>query len=975
MAKSLGVLTLDLVARVGGFEQGLDKASRAAKKKSSEISGAMSAISKSVAGVVAGSLVSTTALVKSQIDFADSVSKASKIVGMSVEDLSALNYQADLSGVSFEQLTGGMTKLSRIVDDAFNGIAAGADVFDKLGISVANADGTLRSNGDLLADLADKLAGMADGAQKTALAQDLFGESGAKLIPLLNGGRAEMAKYRAEAEAFGQVLDTRAAAQAEAFNDNLTRLQKVVSGTGNELAASLLPQLVELTDIVSSPDFQQGLKSGVTLLADIALVTADVAAGFAELVDDAGDLIKMFAGSTSELEVLEEQISDLDRSIKNSGKWVFDIRMIGPAGAVNIAKNLASNKEAMEKQRLELEKERDALVASMSGKPIADITWLEEAVAKVDADLEELQATYSKARVKGGLVADIEELEQEQARLQKLLEISREFASMPEFDFGPDSDAFDPPVRDAQQADPFATLPDSAKKYLEQLEKQKVSLGENTELSKVLFEIQSSGFDRLTDAQKELLTTRASEIDLLREQTELEKEAEATRKAATEYVVSLEQQVALMGAQTEAERALYEIEKGRFADLNAAQKEAILNQARMLDHATASAEGDAFLEQLQQQADMILLQTDYERTLYEIQKGRFAGLDESQKTAIANQAEILKGMQAQVDVEREYLELVAELRTDEEKRTDQLKERLAILDQMSSVPDAEKQETIRRSVETAFDTDPEKTSGDDFEEQRAALQAWYAEQNEMLEEFRASRADLNAQWDEQEATTRAEYEQRLTDINVKAEEHRREQLADGFSALLSVASKYYEGMEGEEAAYTRAALQLGAVLLDEKKRDSLESIWASTHAAAMGAYESLSSIPYIGPVLGATAAGAIYVAGGVAAASVMGMAHDGIDSVPQTGTWLLEKGERVTTAETSAKLDATLDRIGEGQGGGGDVVVNLIENREKAGQVNQRADPANEQGRIIDVFVANIQSDGRAAQAIQNKWGLSPRGR
>lgn len=39
------------------------------------------------------------------------------------------------------------------------------------------------------------------------------------------------------------------------------------------------------------------------------------------------------------------------------------------------------------------------------------------------------------------------------------------------------------------------------------------------------------------------------------------------------------------------------------------------------------------------------------------------------------------------------------------------------------------------------------------------------------------------------------------------------------------------------------------------------------------------------------------------------MAHDGIDSVPQTGTWLLQKGERVTTASTSAKLDATLDRV------------------------------------------------------------------
>ena len=39
------------------------------------------------------------------------------------------------------------------------------------------------------------------------------------------------------------------------------------------------------------------------------------------------------------------------------------------------------------------------------------------------------------------------------------------------------------------------------------------------------------------------------------------------------------------------------------------------------------------------------------------------------------------------------------------------------------------------------------------------------------------------------------------------------------------------------------------------------------------------------------------------------MAHDGIDKIPETGTWLLKKGERVTTAGTSAKLDATLDQV------------------------------------------------------------------
>jgi hypothetical protein len=67
-------------------------------------------------------------------------------------------------------------------------------------------------------------------------------------------------------------------------------------------------------------------------------------------------------------------------------------------------------------------------------------------------------------------------------------------------------------------------------------------------------------------------------------------------------------------------------------------------------------------------------------------------------------------------------------------------------------------------------------------------------------------------------------------------------------------------------------------------------------------------------IAAAAAAGVFMTAIGSA---LHGQAHDGIDSVPETGTWLLQKGERVTTAKTSAKLDATLDRVANQSTGGG----------------------------------------------------------
>jgi len=85
--------------------------------------------------------------------------------------------------------------------------------------------------------------------------------------------------------------------------------------------------------------------------------------------------------------------------------------------------------------------------------------------------------------------------------------------------------------------------------------------------------------------------------------------------------------------------------------------------------------------------------------------------------------------------------------------------------------------------------------------------------------------------------------------------------------------------------------------------------------AGLAAFASTAAIPIVGPALApgaAVAATAITapMAAAVGTLALSGMAHEGMDSIPKTGTWLLEKGERVTTAETSAKLDSTLDKVG-----------------------------------------------------------------
>lgn len=148
---------------------------------------------------------------------------------------------------------------------------------------------------------------------------------------------------------------------------------------------------------------------------------------------------------------------------------------------------------------------------------------------------------------------------------------------------------------------------------------------------------------------------------------------------------------------------------------------------------------------------------------------------------------------------------------------------------------------------------------------------------------------------------------------------------------------------------------------------------AQVAMAALNAFTSTAAIPIVGPLAApAAAASALGSAGSFMSiiSSVAGMAHDGIDAVPETGTWLLQKGERVVTSQTSAKLDKTLDEV-QSNGGSSAPIVNIIENPEKAGSVERRTENGKQ---VIDVVVADLLGDGRTSKAFAQAFGMKRRG-
>lgn len=213
---------------------------------------------------------------------------------------------------------------------------------------------------------------------------------------------------------------------------------------------------------------------------------------------------------------------------------------------------------------------------------------------------------------------------------------------------------------------------------------------------------------------------------------------------------------------------------------------------------------------------------------------------------------------------------------------------------------------------------------DQINDQAEAIRQQLMTEEEAIKESYERRREIILQATELTETERqdiltrlqTEKQEELDEAIKNSTKGRNATIAESYSTLLDIVGEYYDGMQGEQAAYARVAIALGQALLDADKRKALQEIVANTQAAAMKAYDALAGIPYVGPVLGAAAAGTVLLAGGAAAAKVTGLAHDGIDSIPEDGTWLLEKGERVTTEKTSAKLDSTLEDIRRNQGDG-----------------------------------------------------------
>lgn len=203
-----------------------------------------------IATAAAGAVTGMTKLASSSASTMDEIDKASQKMNISAEGYQEWSHAMELSGMSIDTMKTGMKALQKAMTGVDEEGNTTSEEFEKLGISLTNADGSLKSAEDVMNETIAALADMGDGAERTAIATKLFGRAGTEMAPMLNQGSDAIEAMKQEAHDLGLVFSDESVKAGAQLNDTLTNLKSSFSALKTGLGASLIPIVQKFAEML-----------------------------------------------------------------------------------------------------------------------------------------------------------------------------------------------------------------------------------------------------------------------------------------------------------------------------------------------------------------------------------------------------------------------------------------------------------------------------------------------------------------------------------------------------------------------------------------------------------------------------------------------------------------------------------------------------------------------------------------------------
>lgn len=183
-------------------------------------------------------------------EYADEIDKLSERTGINREELQRWKYAAEQSGGDIGKLEVGVKKLSDVMDAALKGNKASAEAFQRLGISLTDANGKARSTEAVFEDVMKALADMEQGAERNALGNDVLGKSYTELLPLLNAGSKGLQELKNRADELGIVMSEDAVRANVKFGDTMQDVKNAFGSLVRGFTTEMLPMLQQFLDFI-----------------------------------------------------------------------------------------------------------------------------------------------------------------------------------------------------------------------------------------------------------------------------------------------------------------------------------------------------------------------------------------------------------------------------------------------------------------------------------------------------------------------------------------------------------------------------------------------------------------------------------------------------------------------------------------------------------------------------------------------------
>ena len=246
-------------------------------------------------GITAAASAALGSVIFSGAKFAsvgDDIGKMSKRTDIGVESLQELGFAARQSGSDLQTLENGSKRMQRVINDAANGLSSAQRSLDQIGIDPNALAG--KSTEEQLTMISRGLANVDNQSKKAAIAQEIFGRAGTKLLPLFDSGPAGLEALRKEARDLGLVLSEADIAEAEKLTDSFGRVGDAIKAVFLRIGAVVAKPLGTVLDAVAQ------IAGKVNAMIDKAreefssLIDADA---FAEFVDGLAEFVSSGVGT------------------------------------------------------------------------------------------------------------------------------------------------------------------------------------------------------------------------------------------------------------------------------------------------------------------------------------------------------------------------------------------------------------------------------------------------------------------------------------------------------------------------------------------------------------------------------------------------------------------------------------------------------------------------------------------------------